>query len=82
MLRYKIKKIMKLSKPGFFSFPEYDTIVILGADPIDGGMDTSEPTKDTRFDGEIMSIRIYNRALSEEEVRQNYRVDKIRFKIK
>lgn len=27
MLRYKIKKIMKLSKPGFFSFPEYDTIV-------------------------------------------------------
>ena len=65
-----------------FNNPEYDTIVILGADPIDGGMDTSEFTKDTRFDGEIMSIRIYNRALSEEEVRQNYRVDKIRFKIK
>ena len=65
-----------------FNNPEYNTIVILGADPIDGGMDTSGFTNDTRFDGEIMSIRIYNRALSEEEVRQNYRVDKIRFKIK
>lgn len=28
-----------------FNNPEYDTIVILGADPIDGGMDTSEFTK-------------------------------------
>ena len=32
-----------------------------------------------RFAGEICSIRIYNRALTEEEIKHNYEIDKIRF---
>ena len=32
-----------------------------------------------RFAGEICAIRIYNRALTEEEIKHNYEIDKIRF---
>ena len=29
--------------------------------------------------GKVYAVRIYNRALSDEEVKQNYTVDKVRF---
>ena len=32
-----------------------------------------------RFAGEICAIRIYNRALTEEEIKHNYEIDKVRF---
>ena len=32
-----------------------------------------------RFAGEICAIRIYNRALTEEEIKHNYEIDKLRF---
>ena len=31
------------------------------------------------FEGNIYSIRIYNRKLSEEELKNNYEIDKVRF---
>lgn len=34
------------------------------------------------LNGEIYSIRVYNRALTQEEINQNYEIDKIRFNIK
>ena len=33
------------------------------------------------FEGNIYSIRVYNRKLSEEELRNNYEVDKARFEM-
>ena len=36
-------------------------------------------TNSYRFAGEICAIRIYNRALTEEEIKHNYEIDKIRF---
>ena len=41
------------------------------------GKYTSE--NNCRFAGEICAIRIYNRALTEEEIKHNYEVDRIRF---
>lgn len=33
------------------------------------------------FEGKIYSVRIYNRALTEQEIQQNYQIDKVRFGI-
>ena len=33
----------------------------------------------TSYSGEVMAIRIYNRALTEEEIKHNYEIDKLRF---
>lgn len=54
--------------------PQLSTILAVGCNP----------QGDTSFggeflNGEILSVRIYNRALLDEEVKQNYRIDKIRF---
>ena len=35
----------------------------------------------TSYSGEIMAIRIYNRALTEEEIKHNYQIDKERFNL-
>ena len=35
-----------------------------------------------RLKGKIYSIRVYNRALTQDEINHNYMVDKVRFGIK
>ena len=52
-----------------------ETIMILGADP-DGSY-----AKQNFFNGNIYCARIYNRALTEKEIEQNYNIDKIRYNI-
>lgn len=53
-----------------------DTIFMLGADP-GGKVSTNE-----YFNGKIYSVRLYNRALSDEEVKHNYEIDMAKFGIK
>lgn len=58
---------------GSLGMPQNDTVMMIGANP--GG---TSPVSDF-LKGKVYSVRIYNRALSEEEVKQNYTVDKVRF---
>lgn len=51
------------------SKPSDNTITIIGGIP-KGQSSQSQP-----FNGEIHSVRMYNRALSEEEIKQNYEID-------
>ncbi len=52
-----------------------NTIMILGADP-DGNKAVG-----SFFNGTIYSVRIYNRALTDEEVKNNYFIDQIRYNV-
>lgn len=64
---------------GIIKAPVRSTIFALGVNPI-GNKYTIE--KEEAFNNfEVYSVRIYNRALSEEEIIQNYNVDKNRFGI-
>lgn len=58
---------------GSLGMPEKNTVMMIGANPKD-----KNPTE-YYLRGKVYSVRIYNRALSEEEVKQNYTVDKVRF---
>ena len=51
------------------------TVMALGCNPINN---TSEMEF---FNGRIYDAQIYNRALTEDEIRQNYEIDKVRFNI-
>ena len=56
-------------------FPQNNTIMVLGTNPYG-----SSP-EGQWFSGKIYSVRIYNRALSDEEVYKNYIYDKLKFNI-
>lgn len=58
---------------GSLGMPEKNTVMMIGANPYD-----KNPTE-YYLKGKVYSVRIYNRALSDEEVKQNYTVDKVRF---
>ncbi len=58
---------------GSLGMPQNDTVMMIGANPGD-----KNPTE-YYLKGKVYSVRIYNRALSDEEVKQNYTVDKVRF---
>lgn len=58
---------------GSLGMPEKNTVMMIGANPCD-----KNPTE-YYLKGKVYSVRIYNRALSDEEVKQNYTVDKVRF---
>ncbi len=58
------------------SLPRHSTILALGTNPTGN---TPDYDMNEFLNGEILSVRIYNRALLDEEVKQNYRIDKIRF---
>ena len=58
---------------GSLGMPEKNTVMMIGANPKD-----KNPTE-YYLRGKVYSVRIYNKALSEEEVKQNYTVDKVRF---
>ncbi len=57
------------------SYPISDTIVMLGANPV------GNKPQCCYYSGKIYSVRIYDRALSESEVKQNYEVDKSRYNL-
>ncbi len=52
-----------------------DTVFILGADP------GAKVATGEYFNGKIYSFRLYNRVLTDEEVKHNYEIDKVRFGI-
>ncbi len=58
---------------GNLGFPRNNTVMAIGANPA-GSKVTGGYLK-----GNVYSARIYNRALTDEEVRKNYEIDKIRF---
>ena len=68
-------------KEGDFKYkePEKDTIFALGTNP--SGQESSLSSKGSYANIEIYSVRIYNRGLSEEEIKQNYKSDSERFNI-
>lgn len=61
------------STTGSLGMPKNDTVMMIGANPY------GEIPTEGRLKGKVYSVRIYNKALSEEEVKQNYTVDKVRF---
>lgn len=52
-----------------------DTVFVLGVNP------SGEQAMSEFFNGKIYSVRLYNRILSDEEVKYNYEIDKVRFRI-
>lgn len=68
-------KIGNISIEGTIKGPTNSTVYALGVNPIN-----SNPQQEW-FRGKIYSAAIYNRALTEEEVMQNYQVDKLRYGI-
>ncbi|MEG1363357.1 MAG: LamG-like jellyroll fold domain-containing protein [Clostridia bacterium] len=55
-------------------YPLNNTIMALGGNP-------HQDIVDSEFIGTIYSVRIYNRALTNEEIQNNYNIDKMRFDI-
>ncbi|MBO5413423.1 MAG: hypothetical protein J6A29_03880 [Clostridia bacterium] len=64
---------------GKFTAPSESTVFAIGTDP-DGTTDGLQ-SSGTRSNIEVYSVRIYNRCLTEEEIQQNYEIDKQRFNI-
>lgn len=65
--------ITTIQKQGTIKYPQNNTIMILGANPNGNSAFASY------FNGKVYSIRIYNRALTKEEIQKNYEVDMLRF---
>lgn len=64
-----------LDNPGTIKGPKYNTVMALGVNP------KGNATEMLPFKGKIYSARIYNRALSASEVKQNYIIEKNRYGI-
>jgi len=58
-----------------FLKPSSGTTFVLGGSPLAGA------GAQTQFKGTIYCVRVYNRALTEEEIKENYNVDKARYGI-
>lgn len=72
---YEAGVLQQESNPnGSIDMTTNNTVMMIGANP--SGND--DPVW-SLLKGKVYSVRIYNRALSEEEVKQNYTVDKVRF---
>ena len=56
--------------------PATGTSFVIGGDSIVGA------TPQTNFTGTIYSIRIYSRALTDEEIKENFEIDKVKYGIK
>lgn len=65
--------ITTLEKQGNIKYPEENTILAIGANPY------GENVTGSFLKGKIYSIRIYNRALTSQEIQDNYKIDKARF---
>lgn len=62
---------------GTIKFPGNNTHMIIGGNP--NGENLTSPGEFLPLDGQLYSIRIYDRALTDDEIMQNYLVDKERF---
>ena len=69
-------KTMKTNMSGGIKMPTNNTILALGTNPSGASSDGG-----SWFLGNMYSVRLYNRALTNVEVEQNYNVDKKRFNI-
>ncbi|MBO5477076.1 MAG: hypothetical protein J6A15_04925 [Clostridia bacterium] len=58
-----------------YTKPATGSNFVLGGTPLVGA------GANTQFKGTIYSVRIYDRALTEEEIKENYEVDKVKYKI-
>ena len=58
---------------GVIGYPINNTVLALGVNPTGSSAETSF------FNGTIYSVRMYNRALTEQEVKNNHEVDRLRF---
>ena len=56
--------------------PATGTTFVLGGNPLAGA------GAETTFKGTIYCVRVYNRALTEEELKENFKVDQQRYGIK
>ncbi len=65
----------EIEKNGTVQNPENNTIWVIGANPDGSNADYGF------LNGKIYSIRIYGKALDEEEIRNNYKYDKEKYKI-
>ena len=66
---------MKTNMAGRINTPTGNTILVLGTNP------SGANAAGSYFVGDMYSVRLYNRALTNVEVEQNYNVDKKRFNI-
>lgn len=72
---YENKTKYQLSWNGTINHAASSTALCLGTNP------SGNVGKTNWLNGNIYSVRIYNRALTEDEVKTNYAIDKIRFNI-
>ena len=64
---------------GLVTKPQNSTTFAIGTNP--SGTSEGLPDNAARTNLEVYSVRIYNRALTEEEIKHNYEIDEQRFKI-
>ena len=60
---------------GSIGYPSNNSLVMLGANPNGSSLDSAP----SFFNGAIYSVRMYNRVLTEQEVKNNHKVDRLRF---
>ncbi len=64
---------------GSIGNPKYSTVFALGVNPY--GQSDGTGGSEARFNMKVYSVRIYNRCLTEDEIKHNYEIDKARFGI-
>ena len=65
---------------GSIGKPDSSTVFAIGVNP--RGTSDGTASSEARFNMKVYSVRIYNRCLTEEEIKHNYEIDKARFGIK
>ena len=73
-------QIIKQVISGTYKGPDLSTKFAIGTNPKGSNEDLNSSTQ-ARFQMEVYSVRIYNKILSENEMKQNYNADKARFNI-
>lgn len=78
IIRKQILHLVILTKmvSGAIKAPNANTILALGTNP-----SGTNAQQGAWLNGKIYSVHIYNRALTDEEIAQNYAIDKARFGI-
>ena len=72
---YENNKRYFIEKVGTTCFPSENTYLIIGGNPEGSILDEWAG----KFKGKVYSVRFYDRALSDDEVIQNFNIDKMRF---
>lgn len=69
------KVVSSLENNGGIVYPSKNTILVISGNP------SGKNVNIQFFSGKVYSVRIYNRALTDEEIKNNYNVDKYRFDV-